>query len=156
MFSTQLLTLNYPVILSHRRSTTVSLDTYPLFSLENVFFARGSRLDKEIFKFRIWMKPWLNWCFKYVSWTWTLSFMMTNESFITRVKQTADWLQKDSQRLNTSPKSFCPCSTKEQQQPSQLINEVNETMARSLRNVFLVGGSSLNKEIFMWMKPWVN
>ena len=32
MLSTQLIILNYPVILSHRRSTTVSLETYPLFS----------------------------------------------------------------------------------------------------------------------------
>ena len=30
--STQLITLNYPVILSHRRSTTVSSETYPLYS----------------------------------------------------------------------------------------------------------------------------
>ena len=28
---TQLIILNYPVILSHRRSTTVSLETYPLY-----------------------------------------------------------------------------------------------------------------------------
>ena len=30
--STQLIILNYPIILSHRRSTTVSLETYPLYS----------------------------------------------------------------------------------------------------------------------------
>ena len=30
--STQLIILNYPVILSHRRSTTVSLETYPFCS----------------------------------------------------------------------------------------------------------------------------
>ena len=30
-FSTQLTTLNYPVILSHQHSTTVSLETYPLY-----------------------------------------------------------------------------------------------------------------------------
>ena len=30
--STQLTILNYPVILSHRRSTTVSLETYPFYS----------------------------------------------------------------------------------------------------------------------------
>ena len=40
-FSTQLITLNYPVILSHRRSTTVSLETYPL----NLFLlVRGESL----------------------------------------------------------------------------------------------------------------
>ena len=33
MFSTLLIILNYPVILSHRRSTTVSLETYPLYPL---------------------------------------------------------------------------------------------------------------------------
>ena len=32
MFSTQLIILNYPVTLSHQRSTTVSLETYPLYS----------------------------------------------------------------------------------------------------------------------------
>ena len=32
-FSTQLMTQNYPVILSHPKSTTVSLETYPLYSL---------------------------------------------------------------------------------------------------------------------------
>ena len=31
-FSTQLIILNYPDILSHRRSTTISLETYPLYS----------------------------------------------------------------------------------------------------------------------------
>ena len=31
-FSSHLITLNYPAILSHRRSTTVSLETYPLYS----------------------------------------------------------------------------------------------------------------------------
>ena len=30
-FSTQLTTLNYPVIFSHQHSTTVSLETYPLY-----------------------------------------------------------------------------------------------------------------------------
>ena len=30
MLSTQLIRLNYPVILSHRRNTTVSLESYPL------------------------------------------------------------------------------------------------------------------------------
>ena len=31
MLSTQLIILNYPFILFHRRSTTVSLETYPLY-----------------------------------------------------------------------------------------------------------------------------
>ena len=33
-FSTQLMTQNYPVILSHPKSTTVSLETYPLYSFD--------------------------------------------------------------------------------------------------------------------------
>ena len=46
-FSTQLITLNYPVILSHWRSTTVSLETYPLYSLIfslDIFFAVPGRV----------------------------------------------------------------------------------------------------------------
>ena len=34
-FSILLIILNYPVILSHRRSTTVSLETYPLFPIDS-------------------------------------------------------------------------------------------------------------------------
>ena len=34
VLSTQLMMLNHPVIPSHRRSTTVSLETYRLYSLE--------------------------------------------------------------------------------------------------------------------------
>ena len=34
--STQLIIINYPVILFHRRSTTVSLETYPLYAYVNV------------------------------------------------------------------------------------------------------------------------
>ena len=34
--STQLIIINYPVILFHRRSTTVSLETYPLYAYVNL------------------------------------------------------------------------------------------------------------------------
>ena len=34
--STQLIIINYPVILSHRRGTTVSLETYPLYAYVNL------------------------------------------------------------------------------------------------------------------------
>ena len=34
MLSTQLIILNYPVILSHQRSTTVSLETYPFIKID--------------------------------------------------------------------------------------------------------------------------
>ena len=36
MLSTQLIILNYPVVLSHKHSTTVSLETYPLYSYHKV------------------------------------------------------------------------------------------------------------------------
>ena len=36
MLSTQLIILNYLVVLSHQRSTTVSLETYPLYSYHKV------------------------------------------------------------------------------------------------------------------------
>ena len=36
--STQLILLNYPVILSHRCNTTVSLETYPLYPFYNMRF----------------------------------------------------------------------------------------------------------------------
>ena len=38
--STQLITQNYPDILSHRRSTTVSLETYPLYLYVLFVFCR--------------------------------------------------------------------------------------------------------------------
>ena len=37
VLSTRLMILNYPVILSHRRSTSVSLETCPLYSLDVQF-----------------------------------------------------------------------------------------------------------------------
>ena len=36
MLLTQLIILNYPVVLSHQHSTTVSLETYPLYSYHKV------------------------------------------------------------------------------------------------------------------------
>ena len=50
MFLTQLKILNYPAILSHRHSTTVSLENYPLYSVDFVVLSlRSDRLLEMIF-----------------------------------------------------------------------------------------------------------
>ena len=50
MFSTQLKILTYPAILSHRHSTTVSLENYPLYSVDFVVLSfRSDRVLEMIF-----------------------------------------------------------------------------------------------------------
>ena len=50
MFSTQLKILTYPAILSHRHSTTVSLENYPLYSVDFVVLSfRSDRVLERIF-----------------------------------------------------------------------------------------------------------
>ena len=53
--STQLITRNYPVILSHRRSTTVSLETYPLYPF---VLSQFNHLDSKLIKFIKHFNPW--------------------------------------------------------------------------------------------------
>ena len=50
MFSTQLIPLKCPVILSHRRSTTVSLQTYPLYYYGFAFL--GTQLKTALYSYK--------------------------------------------------------------------------------------------------------
>ena len=47
MLSTQLIVLNYPVILSHRRGITVSLEAYPLLFCWSVVTIQNTLFPEE-------------------------------------------------------------------------------------------------------------
>ena len=63
MLSTQLIVLNYPIILSHRRGNTVSLEAYPLLfcwsvvTIQNTLFPEESlsqQSEKSVYRINWW------------------------------------------------------------------------------------------------------